>query len=458
MPFALYVTPLDGDVVNLHDGNPFWLESLEGASSAQVTRLGQRGPLQSGLTDLGYRISARVLSINLLFYATDDATLDSYRDTLANAFNFLGSTPLTLGFVRDDGTARMLRCYPAESIAIDLVPEHRPGHLHRATVTLRAATPFWLGSTSQGTVDYTDLTEWWLAGGAIDATDVLDHQENVGTTTTYTGASVSPSFNWGIVALVAEPSIGAADRYLWDDNGGSAAFYQRAGSARYSAIGTTSFISWPGTSGYNAHVFTGIAAQRWRYWNGSGLTTAQSSAGLGLTGTVSYRRQYGGGTATHWPDPVPRIAIIRDLSGFTPNFTAKIDALVPYVLNRPTKSVAAVNEGDTPAYPTISLQGPLVDPVITNSTTGAEIDLTGLTIAAGESITVNLQGGNKTITDTTGNSLLGSATALPIGIADFYLAPAPIAAGGTNTISVSVGSAGTVANIVIQHTNQYMSF
>lgn len=132
-----------GDTLQLNDGAPFWLESLEGMAGTDIARYEQRGPLQDGATDLGVRLGARDLTVRLLFYATSDSVLDGYRDTLTTRFAPRDDNAIVLSVTRDDAETRYLTCYATDDIEINLVPGDRPGHLHRALVRLRADYPLW---------------------------------------------------------------------------------------------------------------------------------------------------------------------------------------------------------------------------------------------------------------------------------------------------------------------------
>lgn len=88
-------------------------------------------------------------------------------------------------------------------------------------------------------------------------------------------------------------------------------------------------------------------------------------------------------------------------------------------------------------YPTITFIGPLNQPVITNNTTNEKIQLS-YNIAAGETVTVDLAFGNKTVTNNFGANLIGVVTP-DSDLATFHIAPDPEAAGGVNNLTVSGG-------------------
>ncbi len=87
------------------------------------------------------------------------------------------------------------------------------------------------------------------------------------------------------------------------------------------------------------------------------------------------------------------------------------------------------------SYPTFILVGPLTDVVITNSTTGEVIDISSYTMVIGETVTINLEYGNKSINSSINGNLiryLASAS----DFATFHIEPAPKAPGGVNSISI----------------------
>jgi hypothetical protein len=87
------------------------------------------------------------------------------------------------------------------------------------------------------------------------------------------------------------------------------------------------------------------------------------------------------------------------------------------------------------SYPTIEITGPLLNPIITNETTGETIEL-DYSVDGGEVVTITLQYGNKTVTNAAGTNLIGTVTP-ESNLATFHLAVAPEAPLGVNTISVT---------------------
>lgn len=86
------------------------------------------------------------------------------------------------------------------------------------------------------------------------------------------------------------------------------------------------------------------------------------------------------------------------------------------------------------SYPKIFITGPLDGPRITNLTTDKKIEL-DYNISAGEVVTIDLEYGQKTITNNFGTNLIGTATT-DSDIAEFAIVPSPEATDGVNTLTV----------------------
>ena len=88
------------------------------------------------------------------------------------------------------------------------------------------------------------------------------------------------------------------------------------------------------------------------------------------------------------------------------------------------------------AYPQIILNGPMQDVIVTNITTGEQIDISSYSIVAGEVVTINLEFGNKTITSSINGNIIAYVESTS-NMATFHIEPEPGAVGGVNVISVS---------------------
>jgi hypothetical protein len=96
------------EVLDLHQIDGAYLRTSEdGFGLAPVRRLTERGPLQDGLSDIGFRLDARQIALVfdvdaediVSYYAACDALLDMFKPSLV---------PLRLRYTREDGAVRQI--------------------------------------------------------------------------------------------------------------------------------------------------------------------------------------------------------------------------------------------------------------------------------------------------------------------------------------------------------------
>lgn len=87
------------------------------------------------------------------------------------------------------------------------------------------------------------------------------------------------------------------------------------------------------------------------------------------------------------------------------------------------------------SYPTFVITGPMTGPLIHNLTTG-EIIQVNYIVSSGETVTISLEYGNKSVINNLGTNLIGSIS-VDSDMATFHLAPDPEAPGGENEIRIS---------------------
>lgn len=95
--------------------------------------------------------------------------------------------------------------------------------------------------------------------------------------------------------------------------------------------------------------------------------------------------------------------------------------------------------GTWQSFPTITIVGPIDNPVITNTSTSEKIEL-DYSISAGTTITITLDYGNKTVEDGSGSNLIATVSA-DSDLDTFHVAPDPEVVDGENTITVEGGGA-----------------
>lgn len=448
-----------GTTYNLNDKAPFSFVGIENVGPAEVNRFGQRNFAQGGAVDLGYRLQPREIVLTLNFYAATTALLDTYRQSLFAIFRPTQDDPILLRITRDDATVRTLSCYTTGKVDISLLPEHYASRLHQATVRLRAAFPAWKAASSTSASLSGSANDWWLAGGLIGTANVMEHVEWPTQAQAWAWAGTATG-NWSVVFRSAQEENTmrhTAFRAGTADNVNDPKVWRWSVSSWSLDTSNTSVSDLP--SGTNNYIYTyeelGGTYYRTVYYGGTTLLLSTSSGtDVSLVGTAGVWRgdKTGAGTVL-WTQGFPKAAIYNTLLSESQRIALDAHMAGTAILG----TISAVNSGDLPIYPFITLQGPIINPILTNVTTGQVIDLVGLTLGSAEAVYVDLTGGNKTVTNLSGSSQL-STMGTPAQLANWYLAPAPIATGGTNSIRVQGGSITTGTRVEFVYHNQYMSY
>lgn len=136
--------------------------------------------------------------------------------------------------------------------------------------------------------------------------------------------------------------------------------------------------------------------------------------------------------------------LIYRTSGSTPWFPLDLASGLDLSSSSLFGDAMATNAGDDLAWPTWVIIGPADNPVLTNLTTGAVMDVSagaGLTLAAGEFLTIDTLGG--TITKVTSEGSIENAWPLLTPASELW----PLV-GGNNAIDIVIRSAATSATAV----------
>ena len=138
-----------------------------------------------------------------------------------------------------------------------------------------------------------------------------------------------------------------------------------------------------------------------------------------------------------WYDPTIIDAAQTPTISGTPTF---VPLTIPWTAGAGSinTSLAFTYDGDFPSYPIISATGPITDLLITHTTSGYSIGVTG-NIPGGETWTFDLRYGQKTVTNQAGDNKISSITS-GSNLADFaiILGANAITVTGTGTTSASV--------------------
>lgn len=131
---------------NLTSGAPLTMLEIDGIAAPAARPLSERGPLQDGDTDLGFRLEPRTVSLALQGITTASYTSDTIRDLINRLFK-PSNVPIYLDVVRDDASVRRLMC---RSLGEYSLPQNIMAQLYAKTViTLRAADPLFYNPAMQ---------------------------------------------------------------------------------------------------------------------------------------------------------------------------------------------------------------------------------------------------------------------------------------------------------------------
>lgn len=126
-------------IVDISDMVSYGLVEFDGFGMPIVRRLTQRGPLQNGDTDVGYRLDPRVVRLLVMAYAGDDAAIIAARAALIGLMK-PGNDVISIRWTYN-GVSKQIDTHYAGGMtlpSIDWKLQH-----HRMGFELRAADPTW---------------------------------------------------------------------------------------------------------------------------------------------------------------------------------------------------------------------------------------------------------------------------------------------------------------------------
>ena len=105
---------------------------------------------------------------------------------------------------------------------------------------------------------------------------------------------------------------------------------------------------------------------------------------------------------------------------------------------------------------TITLTGPMESPIITNETTNQEIKF-NYTIAAGETVTVEIQPDLVTVVNNSGTNLIGTIDNISDLVTFFIATESDLTSDGTNTIRVVASESSTATTVILAYYTRHLS-
>lgn len=148
--------------VDITDLVNYGLVEFDGFGMPDVRRLTQRGPLQNGDTDVGFRLDPRIMRLAVIAYAGSEQGIIDKRAALLGLLR-PGNGGLILRWTYD-GVSKQIDCHYAGGMTLPST-DWRLRH-HRAVFELRAADPTWYMT------DSTTIT-WANDGGGSGFTFAL---------------------------------------------------------------------------------------------------------------------------------------------------------------------------------------------------------------------------------------------------------------------------------------------
>lgn len=437
----------NGTTYNLSDRNPFDVITVTGCGTAPVRRLTQRGPLQHGETDIGYRLDPRSVNLALAINATTLALNDAARDLLATIFSPRNNAPVQLRCTRDDGAVRQLDCYAVGMVEMSVTPEDRIGTLQRVAVQLQAADPLWYNPAAKTAALDLAAADVFSAGGMITAGSIID----------------------SALAPAVHASIGDADRVLsaytvyvrttLDDDADTVSNLFNIDTSGFtiifrwisSGINRQEFYG-PGTTAVALSVMDGNLHDYFFVCYDSVMHVYEDDtlkaefgtlSGITFEHAASYWR---GSTNAEWDETVTHAAF------YAKALSADERAGIIALANAPITefSLTLTNAGSSDEFPIIVLTGPLVSPKVTNLATGEVLDFTGTTIAAGKTYTIDTRYGRKSVTDSDAVNRI-AALSNASNLATFHLKA------GVNLFTLSATSTDTNSEVTVYYYDRYMS-
>jgi hypothetical protein len=130
---------------------------------------------------------------------------------------------------------------------------------------------------------------------------------------------------------------------------------------------------------------------------------------------------------------------------------------IPWAIGASTinQAVSVAYPGSWRASPTITIVGPITNPIVRNVTTGEKLDFTGITVAAGDSYVIDTRYSVATVTDAAGVDRTANLTD-DSHLTTFHLASRADVPGGVNDLSVTGTAATAATQVYVQFYPRYL--
>lgn len=408
----------NGVATNISSPALLWTLQATGIGAPPKRNISVRGPQQHGHSIVDFRYDARSLALVFGYEATSLADADARRDTIYGLLRGITGMPVSLRVTRDDGAVRQIDG-EITGIVDPAMNDTRLLTLQRLAVTLECGDPFWYDPTiSSTTFDASDNLSWEEALGTISASAVEDAQEAPSAGQSIAGTDIANGQPWSIAFRTNIPSLTVAQYAFFIIANGGAQVYGETTAIGENRIRNDSFI-------INSVFATGTH-DYFVICDGSTLSVYRDTT---LIGSIAHTTGVDiGNSSTVWAgfNNTGAIPWQSDLD-YAALYNIALDstqraALISALDGSYNVSQTIENEGNYPAFPVITIIGPIEDAVLTNTTTGETLDFTGVTIATGDTRVINCRYGYKTVKDLAGTNKIGDLTSSS-DLATFRLEP-----------------------------------
>lgn len=444
---AIWEALVDGDKRRLNDDGTLYLLQVFGVGLPPARRLKTRSPQQHGSTDLGFRYDEREMRLGFFFNALTNLAAVAKRDEIYSFWRSLADTPIQLRYTRDDNSVRQIDCHVTGVVDMPWNPDENQNGLQNFVVQVEAANPLWYDPTADS-VSFTeaDSLDWWLALGTIDSANVLEHVESP-----TQGQSIDNSVQvadgspWvlfirtSVTTLTPSPDEMAFTLYDMSNATYSQGKLSTTQNYVVFAGAGVNGVFLTGEQSYFV-VTNGTTGTVYRNADLTGVAYPPAPRGIDGSQAGSVWRSAPGGTTPWTPELLYAAIYDFELSA------AQRAALVTATDFTYYASKTITYTGSFLTYPIITITGPITDPVLTNVSTGEDLDFTGVTIAGGDTYTIDCRFGYKTVKNAAGVNKIADLTAAS-DLATFHLGADPEVSGGANAFTLT--GTGTDANTTV---------
>ena len=453
---AIWEALVDGDKRRLNDDGTLFLLQVFGVGLPPARRLKTRSPQQHGSTDLGFRYDEREMRLGFFFNALNELNAIAKRDEIYSFWRSLSDIPIQLRYTRDDNSVRQIDCHVVGVMDMPWNPDENQNGLQNFVVQVEAANPLWYDPTAEVVSFSESENQWWIALGTIAIGNVLEYVESPAQHQAWSLSSgVNDGEPWTVAYVTDIVDITpASDEWAWYGNNAAldehSQYLRTDGVGLVEINGNPSPISGSSQAGEHTYFVVSSGATATVYCDNVSLGVFSSGSVRGLQDSGSSWRGASGGNP--WTPELTKAAVYG--IELTPTQRTALHATLTGTLSI-ASSVTIVYNGSFLTYPIITMTGPVTDPILTNVSTGEDLDFTGITIAGGDTYTIDCRFGYKTVKNAAGTNKIADLTAAS-DLATFHLGADPEVSGGANAFTLTGTSTDANTTVTVTYNERFV--